>query len=306
MLFQPSQNQVLHHPFFDREGIQVSVKREDLIHPVVSGNKYRKLKYNLIEAQSQNHHTLLTFGGAYSNHLAATAAAGKLMGFKTIGIVRGEELAFGHLQNPTLSYCASQNMQLEFVSRETYRLKNTSEMLRQLKKKYGSVYVLPEGGTNALAVKGCQEILTLEDAFFDAVCCAVGTGGTLSGLINSSKPHQHVIGFSALKGADIQEEIRKFANNDRWTLETEAYFGGYAKINANLVTFINQFFDQTNVLWDPIYTAKMVYGLIEQIKNNRWKFGNKILLIHTGGLQGISGMNQQLQKKGWPLIYQDS
>lgn len=302
MLFQPSQNQTLHHPVFAKHGIEVSVKREDLIHPLVSGNKYRKLKYNLIAAQAKDYKTLLTFGGAYSNHLAATAAAGKHMGFKTIGIVRGEELACQYQQNPTLAYCASQQMQLDFISRPSYRNKHSSEMKNHLEKKYGRIYILPEGGTNALAVKGCEEILTSEDNHFDVICCPVGTGGTLAGLINSSKPHQHILGFSALKGTHIQEEIRKFATNKRWSLESEQHFGGYAKINANLVKFINQFFDQTAVLLDPIYTAKMVYGLIELINNNRWKFGNKILLIHTGGLQGISGMNQQLQKKGVPLI----
>ena len=298
------ENQRLNHPVFDRYGFEVHVKREDLIHPQISGNKYRKLKYNLSEAQSQNHHTLLTFGGAYSNHLAATAAAGKKMGFKTIGLVRGEELSAKFWQNPTLAYCASQNMQLEFISRQSYRLKHTSEWLENIDNRYGRVYVLPEGGTNALAVKGCEEILTPQDAFFDVICCPVGTGGTLAGLINSSSPHQHVIGFSALKGTDIQEEIRKFASNNRWSLESDDRFGGYAKINSILVTFINQYFDQTAILWDPIYTAKMVFGLIEKMKTNQWKHGKKILLIHTGGLQSISGMNQWLRQKGWPSIHQ--
>lgn len=306
MFSQPLQttNQKLFHPVFDEYGLEVYVKREDLIHPQISGNKYRKLKYNLLEAQSQNHHTLLTFGGAYSNHLVATATAGKIMGFKTIGLVRGEELASKFRQNPTLAYCASQNMQLEFISRESYRFKHTSQMLKKIQNQFGSVYMLPEGGTNALAVKGCEEILTSEDAFFDVICCPVGTGGTLAGLINSSKPHQHVIGFSALKGTDIQEEIRKFASNNRWSLESEDRFGGYAKINTNLVTFINQFYEQSTILWDPIYTAKMVFGLIEKIKANQWKQGKKILLIHTGGLQSISGMNQWLYQKGLPSIHQ--
>ena len=305
MFSQPpkTKNQRLHHPVFNQYGFEVYVKREDLIHPQISGNKYRKLKYNLLEAQSQNHHTLLTFGGAYSNHLVATAAVGKKMGLKTIGLVRGEELSTKFLQNPTLAYCVSQNMQLEFISRHSYRLKHTSEQLEKIYNKFGRVYVLPEGGTNSLAVKGCEEILSPEDAFFDAICCPVGTGGTIAGLINSSYPHQQVIGFSALKGTDIQEEICKFASNNRWSFESEGRFGGYAKINSNLVTFINQFYDQTAILWDPIYTAKMVFGLIEKIKAYQWKYGKKILLIHTGGLQSIVGMNQQLQKKGLPSIH---
>ena len=196
--------------------IRLFVKREDLIHPFVSGNKFRKLKYNLAEAKKEQQHTLLTFGGAFSNHIAAVAAAGKLYGFKTIGIIRGEELATKVDSNPTLKFAVENGMQLEFVTRAKYREKTTSEFLAQLRHKFGRFYLIPEGGTNDLAVKGCAEIITENEKDFDRICCAVGTGGTIAGISQGAFPHQKVLGFPALKGDFLQQEIERFTNKNNW------------------------------------------------------------------------------------------
>lgn len=282
--------------------ISLTIKREDLIHPFISGNKYRKLKYNLLQAKAEKQETLLTFGGAFSNHIAAVAYAGKESGFKTIGIIRGEELMDKIDSNPTLKFAQENGMQLEFVTREDYRLKNEIDFLDKLKQQFGTFYLVPEGGTNELAVRGCEEILTPEDAEFDYVCCAVGTGGTISGISNSALPNQKVLGFPALKGDFLKDEIRIFAKNHNWELITDYHFGGYGKVNSELIAFINQFFDENQIPLDPIYTGKMVFGVIDLIMKNYFPKESKILLIHTGGLQGIKGMNMKLMNKNLPII----
>ena len=277
--------------------ISLEIKREDLLHPFISGNKFRKLKYNLLQAKIENLGTVLTFGGAYSNHIAAVAFAGKEQGFKTIGIIRGDELVSKIDENPTLKFAQECGMQFEFVTREAYRLKCEPDFIANLKDKFGNFYLVPEGGTNEYAIKGCQEILTDEDAAFDYVCCAVGTGGTISGIINSALPHQKVLGFPSLKGDFLKDEIRKFATSENWELLTDYHFGGYGKVNDELVQFINQFYKQTQVPLDPIYTGKMIFGVIDLIYKNYFPKNAKILLIHTGGLQGIEGMNAILKSK---------
>jgi 1-aminocyclopropane-1-carboxylate deaminase len=282
--------------------ISLTIKREDLIHPFVSGNKFRKLKYNLLQAKAENKTTLLTFGGAFSNHIAAVAYAGKEQGFKTIGIIRGEEILDKIEENPTLKFAQENGMQFEFVTREDYRHKSEASFIEKLKDKFGDFYLVPEGGTNELAVKGCEEILTDEDAVFDYVCCAVGTGGTISGLINSALSHQKVLGFPALKGDFLTDEIRIFAKKDNWNLISDYHFGGYGKINLELIEFINAFFEENKVPLDPIYTGKMVFGVIDLIHKNYFPAGSKILLIHTGGLQGIDGMNIKLKQKKLPIL----
>ncbi len=278
------------------------VRREDLIHPFISGNKYRKLKYNIIEGKRLKFKTLLTFGGAFSNHISATAYAGKINNFKTIGVIRGEELKNKIESNPTLSFAQSCGMQFLFVSRADYRRKSDIDFIEMLKSKFGDFYLIPEGGTNELAVKGCEEILSKEDSQFDFICCCVGTGGTISGIINSSKTHQKILGFPALKGDFLKQDIRKFAKNENWELITDYHFGGYAKIKPELITFINTFKSDYNVLLDPIYTGKMMFGIFDMIENGYFSKHSKILVIHTGGLQGISGMNLILKRKNLPLI----
>ena len=280
----------------------LDIKREDLIHPFVSGNKFRKLKYNLLEAKNQNHTKLVTFGGAFSNHIAAVAFAGKENGFQTIGIIRGSELKNKINENPTLQFAMDCGMQLEFISRESYRNKNNQDFLEDLKLKYKDFYLIPEGGTNNLAVKGCEEILTESDVIYDFVCFCVGTGGTISGLINAAKLHQKIIGFSALKGDFLTEEIRKFAKNKNWVLNSDYHFGGYAKVTDELVLFMNLFLEQNRIALDPIYTAKMVFGVMDLIRKNYFPKNSKILMIHSGGLQGIAGMNIALKNKNKILI----
>jgi len=286
-------------PEFD---IKLFLKREDEIHPVISGNKYRKLKYNLGEAQTQNFKTLLTFGGAFSNHIAAVAATGLEFGFNTIGVIRGEELGVKIDLNPTLKFAKQCGMKFKFVSREVYRNKTSNDFIKLLNAEFGDFYLLPEGGTNTLAIKGCEEILTEQDNDFDYICCSVGTGGTVSGLINCSKPSQQILGFSALKGDFLKEDIGKFAKKNNWRLITEYHFGGYAKINEALISFINEFKRNYQIPLDPIYTGKMMFGIFDLIYRGFFPKGSEILAIHTGGLQGIEGMNMKLKEKGWPLI----
>ena len=267
--------------------IELYIKREDVLHDEISGNKFRKLKYNLIEAKELGFTKLLTFGGAYSNHIAAVAAAGRDYGFETIGIIRGEELQGKYLENPTLKKAFENGMQFSFVSRTQYRDKTNPDFLVELKQQFGGSYVIPEGGTNEFAVKGCEEILTADDELFDFICCAVGTGGTISGIINSLQPHQKALGFPALKGDFLFDEIRKYAKNDRWDLITDYHFGGYAKINEQLKQFMDQFYKKYLITLDPVYTSKLTFGVIDLISKGYFKPYSKILLIHTGGLQGL-------------------
>jgi len=288
--------------FLNSSNVEIYIKREDTIHSFVSGNKYRKLKYNLIEAKQLNKNTLLTFGGAYSNHIAAVASAGKEFGFKTIGIIRGEELTSKIESNPTLKFAQQNGMEFKFISREEYKLKTLESSIKKLEVEFDDFYLIPEGGTNSLAIKGCEEILTDVDFDYDYICCSVGTGGTISGLINSSKLNQKIIGFPALKGDFLQEEISKFATKSNWELVTDYNFGGYAKINEKLISFINQFKKENNIPLDPVYTGKMMYGIFDLVNKGHFPKGSKILAIHTGGLQGIEGMNKTLKQKQLPLI----
>lgn len=266
--------------------VHLDIKRLDLIHPQISGNKFFKLKYNILEAQKQGLTRILTFGGAYSNHIAATAYAAHLFGLKSVGIIRGEELATQPL-NPTLANAQKLGMQLHFVSRNEYRLRNDGNYLQQLHNHFPKTYLIPEGGTNDLAVRGCQEILSQSDLQnYDVICCAVGTGGTISGLIERSSLHQHVLGFSALKGDFLKQDIMQWTKKQNWSL-TDAYCcGGYAKTSPELLAFIQKFEEQHAVPLEPIYTGKMMFGLFDLIKNNYFPEGTRILAIHSGGLQG--------------------
>jgi 1-aminocyclopropane-1-carboxylate deaminase len=284
------------------DAFSLTIKREDKLHQVVSGNKYRKLKYNVEIAKKEEKKTLLTFGGAFSNHIAAVAEIGRICDFKTIGIIRGEELISKINDNSTLKYAKTCGMHFKFITRTDYRDKENIDFEEALKKEFGDFYYIPEGGTNALAIKGCEEILTSIDSDFDYICAPVGTGGTLAGLINAAKPNQQVLGFSSLKGDFLKEDISKFAKQNNWKLITDYHFGGYAKINTELITFINAFKVMNNIQLDPVYTGKMMFGIQDMINKNYFPEGSKILVIHTGGLQGIVGMNARLKQKNLPLI----
>ena len=288
------------------DGIELFIKREDKLHPIISGNKFRKLKYNIQEAKRLGHTTLLTFGGAFSNHILAVAGAGAEFGFKTIGIIRGEELESKINENPTLAKTQELGMQFHFVSRAAYRDKESSSFISFLCEKFGNFYLVPEGGTNDLAIKGCEEILTSEDkSYFTHIACAVGTGGTISGLINSSTEKQQLIGFSSLKGAFLSEVIRNFVVKTNWSISDAYHFGGYGKVTDELIQFLNSFYTQTSIPLDPVYTGKMVFGVLDLIEKGYFPPNAKILMIHTGGLQGIKGMNFALKNKNKEILQYD-
>lgn len=290
--------QQLQNPLLQEHELILWVKREDLLHPHISGNKWRKLKYNLQEAKAQGKETILTFGGAYSNHIAATAAAGAEFGFKTIGIIRGEV----HLPlNPTLQFATEQGMELHYISRELYRHKNEPDFLAELAANYNQPYMVPEGGTNQLAVKGCTEITDDIDVDFDVICCASGTGGTIAGLIAGLAGEKQVLGFPALKGGYfLKDEIGQLVYNysgenySNWQLITDYHFGGYAKVKPELLEFIHQFQEQHHIPLEPVYTGKMFYGLFDLIAKGYFTKGTRIVAVHTGGLQGNAGFKERL------------
>lgn len=300
--FSPVQN--INWQLARKKGVEVAFLREDLLHPEVSGNKFRKLKYNLLNAHETGCFKLLTFGGAHSNHIAAVAAAAKRFHFETLGVIRGEELALKINKNPTLKYAQEQGMILHFVSRAEYQQKHSVNFHKNLQEKFGSFYLIPEGGSNTLAVRGCTEMLHEGCANFDIIAAAVGTGATLAGLVLSAKTHQEVWGFPALKGSFLSGEICKFAgvDNKAFTLVEDYHFGGYARCSEELINFMNRFFGETGVLLDPVYTGKMMFGLADLIGRGKIKPGTRLLVVHSGGLQGIAGMNLRLLKNGLPTI----
>lgn len=284
----------------DNKKLNIYLKREDLLHKYISGNKWHKLKHNLIEAKKQNKNTILTFGGAYSNHIHATASSGKIFGFKTIGIIRGEE----HLPlNPTLEFAKQCGMEIHYVDRSTYRRKREEEYIRSLYKKYGDFYLIPEGGTNSLAVKGCSEIIENIQIDFDYLLTACGTGGTISGLISGLDGKNKLIGVPVLKGAEfliteISDYVYEYSKKEysNWELKLDYHFGGYAKITRELIQFIKSFKDLNNIQLDPIYTGKLMFAINDMVENYEFEDGSTIIGIHTGGLQGIAGMKNKVDK----------
>ncbi len=278
------------HELFRDKGVEVWVKRDDLIHPQIMGNKWRKLKYNLLHAKEMGKNTLFTYGGAFSNHLAAVAAAAKLYGFEAVGIVRGDELNAN--SNATLKFAASQGMSLQFVSREDYR---------KLKKQQRAdadenAYILPEGGTNQLAVKGVAELVDEITQDFDVIIAPIGTGGTLVGIVQGLKGTKQVIGISSLKGRFVLSEVDDLCRElhvpfHNYEILTEYHFGGYGRFDQDLIGFINIFRRSFGFLIDPIYTGKMFFGVFEEIAKGSFQRGTRLIVIHTGGLQGIEGFN---------------
>lgn len=279
--------QFLPDPFLTLVPVQLYLKRDDLLHPLVSGNKWRKLKYNLLTARAQGHHTLLTFGGAYSNHLYATAAAGSVFGFQTIGVVRGEELANAPL-NSTLTFCRSRGMRLHFVSRADYRRKDDPAFVTELIDRFGPCYVIPEGGTNELALRGMAEItpeiIGQLGRAPDYVCCSVGTGGTVMGLAQTAPPETTVLGFLALKAPDFQ-----LPEPASCQLTTNYHFGGYAKTTPELFDFIRSFEQKSRIQIEQVYTGKMLYGIYDLARRGCFPDDATVVAVHTGGLQGRSG-----------------
>ena len=294
--------QPLDNPFSAPVDINLFLKRDDLLHPLVSGNKWRKLKYNLLAARKQSYTTLLTFGGAYSNHLYATAAAGQEVGFRTIGIVRGDELARKPL-NDTLRFCQRAGMHLHFVSRDAYRRKDTPGFLAELTDQFGPCYVLPEGGTNELAIQGTAEIMPEIVAQLgyapDYVCCSVGTGGTVTGLAQSAPETTKVVGFMALKIPDSLGLSELPASTARSYWVHDYHFGGYAKTTPELLNFIRSFEQKNGILLEQVYTGKMLYGIYDLARRGYFPQGATVVAVHTGGLQGRSDEIDRAQLGGF-------
>lgn len=275
----------INDPFLEKNNITLYIKREDLIHHYIFGNKWYKLKYNLIEAERTNKKTILTFGGAYSNHIYAVAAAGKIFGFKSIGIIRGEE----HLPlNPLLKFAESNGMIINYISRKDYRIKSHPDFIGKLHKVFGDFYLLPEGGTNHLAVKGCAEIPATIKIKYDYLCTACGTGGTIAGLISGVQPGIRVLGFPVLKGGQFLnrdiEILLSPNNNEKFNKRNmffDYHFGGYAKTNSELNSFIEDFENKNNFRPDRIYLAKMLYGIYDLIKNDYFNKNEVIVVLNS-------------------------
>ena len=287
----------INDPWLETKDVQLWMKRIDKIHPTISGNKWYKLKYNLLKARKQGKGTLLTFGGAFSNHIYATAAAARETGFRSIGIIRGEE---HQPLNPTLCFARDQGMLLHYVNRSDYRKKSDHQFISGLHHQFGDFYLLPEGGSNKLAVKGCMEIVEGLEEDYDLITCCAGTGGTIAGVIAGLKSKSYVLGFPVLKGGEfLCRHVRLFLEEfgpgrcNNWELMADYHFGGYAKVKPELVDFINRFKMYLGIPLDPVYTGKMMFGIYDMIEKDKIRKGTKILAIHSGGLQGIEGMRQK-------------
>lgn len=262
------------------------LKRDDLIHPQIPGNKWRKLVPNLDAASEEGSRRLLTFGGAFSNHIAATAAAGPLWDLGTIGVIRGEEHS---PLNPVLAEAERHGMRLVYMDRTTYRAKTSPEVIARLRKEHGEFFLVPEGGSNALAVRACREIAREIGDECDVICCAAGTGGTLAGIAAGLRPHQRAIGFSALKGGDfLAGDIARLQTDafgevaGRWRVETGYHFGGFAKRTPDLDDFIEDFHNRHGIAVEWVYVAKMLYGLFDLIEVGEFPAGSRIVAVVTG------------------------
>ena len=281
--------------------VRLFIKREDLTHPEISGNKYWKMFYNVKKylEKEVSERKIITFGGAFSNHIAAASALGNEFGIETLGIIRGNELEDSWQENPTLFSAHQNGMSFRFVTRETYRYKE--KMMKELQTEFPESLVVPEGGTNENAVEGIQYMLTDETNDFDYICSAVGTGGTVSGLSKFAQPHQKVIGFKAVKDNSLENRIKNLSKKDNFTL-VDASDGGFGKITDENVRFINEFYQYFGIVLEPVYTGKMLRKIFEMIADNYFPANSKILAFHTGGLQGIVGANEMLKKKNRNLI----
>jgi len=297
----PSPVEEVDHPLLSQYGVSLFIKRDDLIHEQVSGNKYRKLKYNLLDAQVRRVERLVTFGGAFSNHLYAFAAACRLAGIPCTGFVRGEIDPF----NPTMQFCREQGMDLISVTREDYRQKENSPFVREYLRHLQNAQVIPEGGSNALALKGVTEIMEeiqvqLQD-LPDVMIVSAGTGGTAAGLLTRLPHPMKLLVFSALKSNHLYREILDLAghpeNADSLTVADSYHFGGYGKTQIQLTGFMDAFEESTGIPLDPVYTGKAMFGFFEELKNGRFPRGSRILFLHTGGLQGRNGMEYRRNEK---------
>ena len=284
-----------------QKNIQLFLKREDLIHPQISGNKYWKLFYNINSYLEQNPENpfIITFGGAFSNHIAAVAALGQEYQLKTLGIIRGEELQHKWSENPTLVIARNNGMDFRFVTREAYRDKVILTQI--LQKEFPNALIVPEGGTNEHAVAGIQFMLTEETKSFDYLCTAVGTGGTVAGISKFAAENQKILDFKVVDDQSLYNKVFELSKRNNFEL-LEAHDGRYGKITDENIRFINNFKDKFEIQLDPIYTGKMMKMIFEMIDQDYFPAGSKILAFHTGGLQGIFGANELLKKQYRLLI----
>lgn len=288
----------------DHLGVQLKVLRLDSYYPEMSGNKLFKLKYNILHALEQGCQQIVSFGGAYSNHIHALAMAGKIFGIKTIGIIRGERT---EPLNSTLRDAEAAGMELHFVSREQYRLRHEPTYLQQIMQTYAPCILIPEGGSNNLGMKGCGEIIDHIHHHigfdYDYLALACGTGATMAGMLAVMPGGKRVVGFSVLKAADFLEtEVSRFLEElevkpeCQWQIEQDYHCGGYARVNRELVDFVSDFQCRYDMALDHVYTGKCFLGLFDLIRGKTIPEGSKIVAIHTGGLQGERGMKKQIDK----------
>jgi 1-aminocyclopropane-1-carboxylate deaminase len=287
--------------YLDHEGllphqVRLGLLRLDKIHPVVSGNKWFKLKENLQLARSQRFETLLTFGGAHSNHLVATAYAAKAYGFNSIGMVRGLHAAA--LPTPTLQHCRELGMQLVYLSREQYRQKEDPAWLQCLGDQFGPVYIIPEGGQNEPGRAGAGQIAGYLPADCTHVALAVGSGTTFAGLRSALDPGITMTGFTVMKGGSyLEDQIRHYLPEAQhnWHLATGYHFGGFARHTPELITFMNDFYQRHQIPLDFVYNAKMMAGLLDLIRLHQFPARSHIIALHTGGLQGNDSIRHLLE-----------
>lgn len=311
----PSRIQPVQHPVFSAFGVEVFMKRDDEIHPVISGNKWRKLIYNFEALNEQGKTGVLTFGGAFSNHLAATAYAAHVHGVPMVAVVRGDE----DVTNPTLDFIAKTGAEIKRISRASYAQKNDAEFIANLEKLYPNFLIIPEGGANLAGVRGCIDIMKEVDGDFDLIACPMGSATTFSGLVLGGR-QPSFLGFPAVKGgAYLSGHVHNFMHAAKrskrlassftppaWQLCTDYHFGGFGKVKPELIQFMNVFWEETGIPLDPVYTGKMMFGLVDLIKKGEIKTGQNVLAIHTGGLQGIKGMNERLRKKNLEIAYEEA
>ncbi len=292
----PSPVTQIWHPLLTQKKIQLFIKRDELIHPVIQGNKWRKLKYNLAAAQQHESNTILSFGGAYSNHLHALAYAGKQLNINTIGVIRGEAPS---PLNPCLQDMQDWGMQLRFIKRIEYKHKHRAEFIQKLHDEVGGFYLIPEGGDNNAGKKGCAELLTELQQSYDIICCEIGSGTMFSSLIQNNTSNTQFLGFAVMKNPQLDQDIRNSLtdSNDHkktptiWSVNHDYHFGGFAKTTDELNIFIENFKADHDIQLEPVYSAKLLWGIFDLINKDYFKTGSTILAIHGGGLQGLRGFD---------------
>jgi 1-aminocyclopropane-1-carboxylate deaminase len=286
--------QKISHPLFERHQLSVSIKRDDVIHPIISGNKWRKLKLNLRHAQAHNYIGVISFGGSFSNHIHALAFACHQQGLKSIGIIRGEK---EYASNFTLSMAQRWGMELHFVDRKSYRLRENKEYLAQLQLIYPDYFIVPEGGSNTLALGGVGEVIAElnQQCEFDTLITPVGSGGTLAGLIKADNNQHNILGIGVLKqDGYLTEQVNSLLGDNlhfnNWQIMPEFHRGGYAKFSKEDAEKILSFSQQTGFIFEPVYSGKMILALLDLINQQYFPKGHRLVLLHTGGLQGIGGL----------------